>query len=280
VVGVLDEAVGRVAVVREAGDADAAGDRQAAAGHLEGFRQAGHDLAGGVLAETGVWLRVHRHDELVAAQARDGVFVAEQAPQAAGDLAEQQVAHVVAEVVVDRLEVVQVDEEHRHLGVVAAGAAQHAVDAVGQQGPVGQAGEAVEVGLVPHLLVLAAQLGDVGEQHHAAHLVLVAVGHRGDHRVADVVAPVGALAIEIPGPVAAAGLADQPAQLARFAVGAKAGDGLPSRAPGLKPVMAQKAGLTRTMRSSASTTTMPSAMCSTMWRECASCWASRRPARS
>jgi hypothetical protein len=30
--------------------------------------------------------------------------------------------------------------------------------------------------------------------------------------------------------------------------------------------MAQKAGLTRTMRSSASTTTMPSAMCSTMWR--------------
>jgi hypothetical protein len=60
----------------------------------------------------------------------------------------------VAEVVVDRLEVVQVDEEHRHLGVVAAGAAQHAVDAVGQQGPVGQAGEAVEVGLVPHLLSL------------------------------------------------------------------------------------------------------------------------------
>jgi hypothetical protein len=53
------------------------------------------------------------HDELVAAEARDRVGVANDVVQAPGDRAQQVVADVVAEAVVDRLERVEVDVEER-----------------------------------------------------------------------------------------------------------------------------------------------------------------------
>ena len=62
-----------------------------------------------------------RDRELVAAEARDQVAGAQHAPHALGDDLEQVVAGAVAERVVDHLEVVEVDEQHRDL--VAAGSA-------------------------------------------------------------------------------------------------------------------------------------------------------------
>jgi hypothetical protein len=47
----------------------------------------------------------------------------------------------VAEGVVDLLEAVQVDHEHRRLALATAGAAQGLPQPVPEQGPVGQAGE-------------------------------------------------------------------------------------------------------------------------------------------
>ena len=65
-------------------------------------------LVGEVLAD---------HDELVAAESRHGVLAADGVGEAAAHRDEQLVARVVTEAVVDDLEAVEVEEEHRDHGV-------------------------------------------------------------------------------------------------------------------------------------------------------------------
>src|SRR5829696_2767170 len=89
--------------------------------------------------------------ELVAAEAADGVVLAQAAAQPSRDLAQQPVAGAVAEAVVDHLEVVEVDEEHGQAAAVPAGPGQGVPDPVVEQGPVGQVGQAVVEVLVLEL---------------------------------------------------------------------------------------------------------------------------------
>ena len=78
-------------------------------------------------------------------------------PEAACHVAQQPVARVVAERVVDDLEVVEVQEhDDRHLG---AGRADPLADRFEEQRPVRQPGQRVVVGLVAELLLEARQLG-------------------------------------------------------------------------------------------------------------------------
>ena len=86
------------------------------------------------------------HGELVAAEAGDGVDGAQHAAQPVGDGDEQPVAGGVAEAVVDRLEVVQIDEQHRGAGVALLQPLQRTVQPDGEQCPVAQAGEGVVEG--------------------------------------------------------------------------------------------------------------------------------------
>ena len=90
--------------------------------------------------------------ELVAAEARDRVAVAHQRGEALGDRHEQPVADVVPEVVVDGLELVEVDEQHRHRAVAAVHARERLARAIHQQQPVGQPRERVvqRLALEPH----------------------------------------------------------------------------------------------------------------------------------
>ena len=80
------------------------------------------DLGAQVLAQlqrpVGIGLR-HQHRELVAGEAGDDVGGPHPFAQDLGDLADQVVAGVVAEAVVDRLEAVDVDDHHRALAAVA-----------------------------------------------------------------------------------------------------------------------------------------------------------------
>ena len=93
--------------------------------------------------------------ELVAAEAPERVDVAHDAVQARGDRPQQLVADAVAERVVDRLEVVEVDEQRGHGRLAAARAHQHLLDAVEDQRAVGQPGQGV-VGRQERELLLAA----------------------------------------------------------------------------------------------------------------------------
>src|SRR5205085_8732532 len=81
------------------------------------------------------------HDcKLVAAEASDGVAVARELAQAASELADQQVSSLVPERVVDVLEPIEVEHEN---GDVHVPPAQRMLQAVLEQGPVGQAGKNV-----------------------------------------------------------------------------------------------------------------------------------------
>ena len=122
---------------------------------------------------------VQEHGELVAAQARREVARLQRAAQAPGDGLQQLVADRMAERVVDRLEVVEVEEEDR---VVAPARGEQLAELVEEQRAVGQAGQRVVVGLVLEAALQLAQLGDevlqpVVLQRHAG-----VVGQRAEER--------------------------------------------------------------------------------------------------
>ena len=105
----------------------------------------------------GVVAVLDHHRELVAAEARDHVLGAQARAQPRGDRHQQLVAGGVAEAVVDGLEVVEVDEQHREL---AAPVGDRGLDLVGEQRSVGEVRERVVVGLVVELLLEDRQLHD------------------------------------------------------------------------------------------------------------------------
>ena len=84
--------------------------------------------------------------------------------QPLGDRAQQPVAERVAERVVDRLEVVEVQHHHRDPPALAPRLAQRLAETIEQQGAVRQAGQRVVMRQVPHPLLDPLALGDV-EQH-------------------------------------------------------------------------------------------------------------------
>ncbi|MNJ49158.1 hypothetical protein D3C77_443760 [compost metagenome] len=73
--------------------------------------------------------------------------------QAQRHFLEQQVAHVMTESVVDRLEAVQVDEHQRETTTLLAHFADGLVNAIGQQCAVGQPGQGVVQGQLGQFLV-------------------------------------------------------------------------------------------------------------------------------
>ena len=88
------------------------------------------------------------HGELVAAEARDRVSGAQRLLDPGGHGGEQLVAGGVAEAVVDELELVEVEEEHRDRGLAPAGDREGVLEPVEEEVAVGQAGERVVEGLV------------------------------------------------------------------------------------------------------------------------------------
>ena len=90
--------------------------------------------------------------EFVAADAGDGVGLAQQRAQPVADLLDELVAGIVAERVVDLLEAVEIEHEQGDLLARAAVAGQRLAQAVFEQGAVGEAGE-----LVVQRLVLGAR---------------------------------------------------------------------------------------------------------------------------
>ncbi len=199
------------------GDADAAPDRDLLALDRErDLQRVDHALRDG---EGTLQLDLVRQEdsELVAAEPGRQVVRSDAAADPVRDRGEEPVAGRVAERVVDDLEVVEVEEEHDRAEPLPRGD-ELLLDALGEEGAVGQPGERVVIGLVPELLLEPRQLGErllelavlegdrrlVGEGLEEAEIVLVEarafgqpVGHRhradqpglgdqrADHRLAD-----------------------------------------------------------------------------------------------
>ena len=117
---------------------------------------------------------VQEHGELVASEAGDGVRGSHGDLQPAADLLENLVARRMPEAVVDRLEVVEVDEHHRDLRHPATRAHQRVLDAVGEERPVGELRHGVVERLMRELILESLALADVAAiEHGAAHVLVV-----------------------------------------------------------------------------------------------------------
>jgi hypothetical protein len=85
---------------------------------------------------------------------RETVSTARTTPgQAPANMLQQLVADRMAQGVVDRLEAIEVEEHHRHPMLAALGLSQRLLQAVVQQGAIGQAGQAVMVRDMPDALL-------------------------------------------------------------------------------------------------------------------------------
>ena len=108
--------------------------------------------------------------ELVAADARDRVDAPEAAAEALGHLDQQLVAVVVPEVVVDQLEPVEVEEEHRGELSPARGALERLLEPVHEQHPVRQSRQLVVEGPLHQLRLEGLVPADVpGIEDDPAH---------------------------------------------------------------------------------------------------------------
>ncbi len=144
-------------------------------GERERLAERPDDAVGGRLDRGGVRDVADEQRELVPAEPRGGVGVADQAGQPHRGGHQQLVADAVAHRVVHDLEVVQVHEQHAGGRAVAPGRGELLRDPVLEQQPVGQPGQRVVEGLVLQLLLELALLGHVPHgEHQAGHGRVVA----------------------------------------------------------------------------------------------------------
>ena len=110
-VRVADQIGRRLRIAARERDADTAADVDLAARDAERLRERGQDATGDLLGRPGVAAR-QVGSELVAAEAREHVALAQRRLQPAAGLAQQRIARLVPVAVVDELEAVDVDEQH------------------------------------------------------------------------------------------------------------------------------------------------------------------------
>ena len=111
----------------------------AASSMMYGRRNVSRSRGGDLVHRVGVGQALDQHDELVTAEARDRRIGPADGLDPAGDLDEQGVADLVTERVVDELEPVDVEQQHRARPVDALQPGQRLVEPVGEQRAVGQA---------------------------------------------------------------------------------------------------------------------------------------------
>ena len=125
----------------------------------------------------GLALRVDlrlQHDELVAAEARDRIAVAQHRTQPAGNRHQHRVAHMMAVVVVDRFEVIDIDVVRGERAAVTPGGEQSLFEAILQQRAVRQTREHVaECERVQVLGAIALLDGRTDQTGERAHVVAI-----------------------------------------------------------------------------------------------------------
>jgi hypothetical protein len=141
-VGVAQQVVGD-AVVARVGDAERGRHEHRRARDLERLVEHAGETLGELERLLLVAHAVAQDDELVAAEARDRIRVPHRAREPRRDRLQQLVAGLVAERVVDQLELVEVGDQHRGRRAAAARAGERERQPVGEQLAVRQPGERI-----------------------------------------------------------------------------------------------------------------------------------------
>ncbi|MNN05988.1 hypothetical protein D3C81_1187670 [compost metagenome] len=145
---------------------------------------------------------LQHQQELVAAQAGEHVLGADALAQSAGDQHQQLVPDRMTETVVDPLETIQIEEQHRHLAMQAAGPLDGAIEVRLHQQAIGQAGQRVVVRQALELGLGLLELGNIAEHRDIVGQLALVVTYRADavplreHLAAP--APVPHLALPVP----------------------------------------------------------------------------------
>lgn len=145
-------------------------------------------------ADRGALRSGHQDHEFVTAEARHRVLAAKDLLEPVRDLDQQTIAEGVTVAVIDRLEPVEIDEQHHHLAFLPSRMLEHACQTIEQERTVRQPGDEVEIRALPdldrgqtaHCLSVAPerqqQATDDDDEHGAEHHAPV---HRLSPRLAD-----------------------------------------------------------------------------------------------
>ncbi len=137
-------------------------------------------LAGRLL---GPLAEVLEHDhEFVAPETGNRIPLAHAAAQPLADLLQQAIAHVVPERVVERLEIVEIDEQQRALALAAHARRDGYPQTIVQQAAVRQAGQRVIEREMPDLFLCRLVRAHVGERRHVVGHHAVAIPDRGNRQ--------------------------------------------------------------------------------------------------
>ena len=161
-IGVVDQ-LERIDVRPSERDADRTGDVELAPDDLQRIGQRAQHTLGDDRGLARVRDVLEQHGELVAADPRDRVAGPQRGVQAQRDRLQQLVAGLMAERVVDDLEMVEVDEQHRSAGIGPATtrASQRLLQPVEEEGAVRQACQRIVQGIVVKPRDRAAVIGRV-----------------------------------------------------------------------------------------------------------------------
>ena len=139
---------GVLPVIGKEREADTGRDLQGQAAKFIGLGQAMAQLIGDPGREIRVGDVVEEGDEFIPTDTAHRVRVPQAPAQALGHRPQELVAHGMSPGVIDRLELVQIDEQQGQPRAVAARQRQGRVQPVEEQGPVGQIGQRVVIGQV------------------------------------------------------------------------------------------------------------------------------------
>ena len=166
VVGVLDQRVGVVAVVREQRDADAGAGGQLVRVDLQRRPQRLQHLLRHPRRGLGPVGAEQQQHELVAAEPGHGVALAQGLHEAVGDALDDLVAGLQAQEIVDQLEAVEIDQHHGQQLSRPLRPLDRLRQPVVEQQAVGQPGQRVVVGEAAQRLLGLAPPGQVAHHQH------------------------------------------------------------------------------------------------------------------
>ncbi|MPN02000.1 hypothetical protein SDC9_149213 [bioreactor metagenome] len=132
----------------------------------------------------------HQHNELITADPGNGIGLTEAELQALGDHPQQIIPHRMSQRIIDNLETIHIQKQQGKAGVHPVGKGAGLLQAVGQQHPVGQAGQGVIAGNVFKLLLMGFLRTDVGEQRDEMLCSAIGLAYRADREQLGVKAPI------------------------------------------------------------------------------------------
>jgi hypothetical protein len=120
------------------------------------------------------WRSLEQHRELVATHAGNYIGIPKCVLKAPGHLAEQLIAQRAPPQIVDRFEVVEVYEHHFHCAPTPPATPNGSIEMLGEEGPVGKAGQRIMERLVSQLVFDYPLIGHISAvEHHSADAWLV-----------------------------------------------------------------------------------------------------------